>query len=304
MLMALVRLQPAYSARLVLDIETQTQGFHASSTAFLEVAEIIRVITAIFLSQTLEAASNDVDIMIQERMRKKSIFVERLEDAGCRVAKPPMTSTKISHLGTWHLKSFGSISRYFSSNRWKWRWSVVRRGNEARHLFRSSFGPLKHDLLVAFGGILLGDQTTLFQCGCQFIAMVYQMLPSILGTLNLWNAPLNLFEPFHFQVGMFSISYSSFCNLGIYLFETCVGPPGQDLACGERDRENGPTTYIVYSNSQGQSVCMGIIWPPSAIIRWFLMVHPLWISHRIAGSHPSISPPISTQVDKLAQVGF
>jgi len=40
---------------------------------------IIRVITAIFLSQTLEAASNDVDIMIQERMRKKSIFVERLE---------------------------------------------------------------------------------------------------------------------------------------------------------------------------------------------------------------------------------
>lgn len=100
MLMALVRLQPAYSARLVLDIETQTQGFHASSTAFLEVAEIIRVITAIFLSQTLEAASNDVDIMIQERMRKKSIFVERLEGAGCRVAKPPMTSTKISHLGT------------------------------------------------------------------------------------------------------------------------------------------------------------------------------------------------------------
>lgn len=71
---------------------------------------------------------------------------------------------------------------------------------------------------------------------------------------------------------MFSVSYSSFCNLGIYLFETCVGPSGQDLACGERDRENGPTTYIVYSNSQGQSVCMGIIWPPSAIIRWFLMV--------------------------------
>ena len=115
MLMALVRLQPAYSARLVLDIETQTQGFHASSTAFLEVAEIIRVITAIFLSQTLEAASNDVDIMIQERMRKKSIFVERLEGAGRRVAKPPYGLNK--NLTSWHLKSFGSISRYFSSNR-------------------------------------------------------------------------------------------------------------------------------------------------------------------------------------------
>lgn len=40
---------------------------------------IIRVITAIFLSQTLEAANNDVEVMIQERMRKKSMFVEQLE---------------------------------------------------------------------------------------------------------------------------------------------------------------------------------------------------------------------------------
>ncbi|CAK9022614.1 Sodium channel protein type 5 subunit alpha [Durusdinium trenchii] len=41
---------------------------------------VIRVITAIFLSQTLEAANNDVDLMmIQERIRKKSIFVEQLE---------------------------------------------------------------------------------------------------------------------------------------------------------------------------------------------------------------------------------
>ena len=40
---------------------------------------VIRVITAIFLSQTLEAASNDIEIMIDERMRKKAILVERLE---------------------------------------------------------------------------------------------------------------------------------------------------------------------------------------------------------------------------------
>eukprot|EP00435_Cladocopium_sp_Y103_P016654 s1417_g4.t1 len=40
---------------------------------------IIRVITAIFLSQTLEAANNDVEVMIQERMRKKSMFVEQLQ---------------------------------------------------------------------------------------------------------------------------------------------------------------------------------------------------------------------------------
>ena len=40
---------------------------------------VIRVITAIFLSQTLEAANNDVEVIIQERMRKKSMFVEQLE---------------------------------------------------------------------------------------------------------------------------------------------------------------------------------------------------------------------------------
>ena len=48
--------------------------------------EVIRVITAIFLSQTLEAANNDVDLMIQERIRKKSIFVEQLESRGAEGA--------------------------------------------------------------------------------------------------------------------------------------------------------------------------------------------------------------------------
>ena len=50
--------------------------------------KIIRVITAIFLSQTLEAASNDVDVMIQERMRKKNILVEQLQGAPPQQQKP------------------------------------------------------------------------------------------------------------------------------------------------------------------------------------------------------------------------
>ncbi|CAJ1342232.1 unnamed protein product [Effrenium voratum] len=45
----------------------------------LIVFAVIRVITAIFLSQTLEAASSDAEMIIQERLRKKAAFIRKLE---------------------------------------------------------------------------------------------------------------------------------------------------------------------------------------------------------------------------------
>ncbi|OLP89154.1 Sodium channel protein type 5 subunit alpha [Symbiodinium microadriaticum] len=40
---------------------------------------VIRVISAVFLSQTLEAASSDAEMMIQDRLTKKAKFVQKLE---------------------------------------------------------------------------------------------------------------------------------------------------------------------------------------------------------------------------------
>ncbi|CAE8633233.1 unnamed protein product [Polarella glacialis] len=40
---------------------------------------VIRVITAIFLQDTLDAAHNDVDMMVQERLRKTQCYVKKLE---------------------------------------------------------------------------------------------------------------------------------------------------------------------------------------------------------------------------------
>jgi len=40
---------------------------------------VLRVITAIFVKETLEVASNDAELMVQERMRKKASYVSKLE---------------------------------------------------------------------------------------------------------------------------------------------------------------------------------------------------------------------------------
>eukprot|EP00913_Durusdinium_trenchii_P012077 g11344.t1 len=40
---------------------------------------VIRVISAIFLRETLEAANNDAEIRLQDRLHKKSTYVRKLE---------------------------------------------------------------------------------------------------------------------------------------------------------------------------------------------------------------------------------
>lgn len=67
------------NVRPVLENVSHAYVFFFVGYITVVVFAIIRVITAIFLSQTLEAANNDVEVMIQERMRKKSMFVEQLE---------------------------------------------------------------------------------------------------------------------------------------------------------------------------------------------------------------------------------
>ena len=37
------------------------------------------MISAIFLRETLEAANNDAEILVQERLRKKATYVRKLE---------------------------------------------------------------------------------------------------------------------------------------------------------------------------------------------------------------------------------
>jgi len=45
----------------------------------LIVFAVIRVISAVFLSQTLEAANSDAEMMVQDRLQKKAAFVAKLE---------------------------------------------------------------------------------------------------------------------------------------------------------------------------------------------------------------------------------
>ena len=41
---------------------------------------IVRIITALFLKETLQAAANDAEIMIAERQEKKKKLIENLEE--------------------------------------------------------------------------------------------------------------------------------------------------------------------------------------------------------------------------------
>ena len=47
-------------------------------------AEVIRVITAIFLRETLEAANNDAELMVQEGLRRKATYIHKLESSLAR----------------------------------------------------------------------------------------------------------------------------------------------------------------------------------------------------------------------------
>lgn len=44
---------------------------------------VIRVITAIFLKDTLDAATSDNDMMVSERLKKQQMYIERLKDLFC-----------------------------------------------------------------------------------------------------------------------------------------------------------------------------------------------------------------------------
>ena len=48
-----------------------------------ERCEVIRVITAIFLRETLEAANNDAELMVQEGLRRKATYIHKLESSLC-----------------------------------------------------------------------------------------------------------------------------------------------------------------------------------------------------------------------------
>ena len=41
--------------------------------------EVIRIITAVFLRETLEAANNDAELMVQERLLQNARYVKKLE---------------------------------------------------------------------------------------------------------------------------------------------------------------------------------------------------------------------------------
>ena len=47
------------------------------------------MITAVFLRETLEAANNDAELMVMERLRQKGKYVKRLEGVGCTVQPLP-----------------------------------------------------------------------------------------------------------------------------------------------------------------------------------------------------------------------
>ena len=44
--------------------------------------QVIRIITAVFLRETLEAANNDAEMMVQERLLQNARYVKKLEGRG------------------------------------------------------------------------------------------------------------------------------------------------------------------------------------------------------------------------------
>ena len=54
-------------------------GNENSEFAVIRWTEVIRIITAVFLRETLEAANNDAEMMVQERLLQNARYVKKLE---------------------------------------------------------------------------------------------------------------------------------------------------------------------------------------------------------------------------------
>lgn len=67
------------SARPVLENVNHAYCMFFALYVTVIVFAVLRVITAIFVKETLEVASNDAELMVQERMRKKASYVKKLE---------------------------------------------------------------------------------------------------------------------------------------------------------------------------------------------------------------------------------
>jgi len=70
---------PNYVRTLVEDVSPFYAGFFAVYISAVVFATI-RIITAIFLKETLQVAANDTDMMIEERMREKAEYGQKLEE--------------------------------------------------------------------------------------------------------------------------------------------------------------------------------------------------------------------------------
>ena len=94
-----------------------TKALSAQASMTEPSTQVIRVISAVFLSQTLEAANNDAEMMIQERLRKKANFVHKLEGATCYHLLPHSISQLNADVGCevcskqWMKAGMGSCPR-------------------------------------------------------------------------------------------------------------------------------------------------------------------------------------------------
>lgn len=69
---------PIYARPVIENVSHVFVLFFISYITFIVFA-VIRVITAIFLRETLEAANNDAELMVQEGLRRKATYIHKLE---------------------------------------------------------------------------------------------------------------------------------------------------------------------------------------------------------------------------------
>ena len=69
--------------------------------------QVLRVITAVFLRETLEAANNDAELMVMERLRQKGKYIKRLEGSMAHLYLLLMPCSIISCLRSRHLPGYG-----------------------------------------------------------------------------------------------------------------------------------------------------------------------------------------------------
>eukprot|EP00435_Cladocopium_sp_Y103_P075213 s15_g55.t1 len=69
---------PIYARPVIENVSHVYVLFYITYITFIVFA-VIRVITAIFLRETLEAANNDAELMVQEGLRRKATYIHKLE---------------------------------------------------------------------------------------------------------------------------------------------------------------------------------------------------------------------------------